>query len=65
MEQIYEINKINLEEIRNKRRRILINHIRNQNKMEYLENKYHEIMKDWIVLKTTIDLKKKSKLTYK
>jgi hypothetical protein len=58
MEQIYEINKINLEEIRKKRRRVLINRVKNKENLNYLDYKYHEIMKDWIVLKTTMDFKK-------
>jgi len=58
MNEIREINEKHSERIRDKRRRILINHIRNQNKMEYIENKYEKIMKDWIVLKTTMDFKK-------
>jgi len=58
MNEIREINKINLEEIRKKRRRILINHIRNQNKMDYLDDKYEKIMKEWIVFKAQLISKK-------
>ena len=55
MDTIYEINGKNLERIGNKRRRLLINRVKNKENLNYLDYKYYEIMKDWIVLKTTMD----------
>ena len=47
MDEIWERNYKNSEKIRNRRRRILINRIMNQHKVDLLEKKYEEIMKEW------------------
>ena len=47
MDEIWERNYKNSEKIRNRRRRILINRIMNQHKVDLLEKKYEEIIKEW------------------
>ena len=58
MDEIWERNYKNSEKIRNRRRRILINRIMNQHKVDLLEKKYEEIMKEWNLIK------KKSNVNY-
>ena len=59
MNEVWERNYKNSEKIRNRRRRILINRIMNQHKVDLLEKKYEEIMKEWN------SMKKKSNVNYK
>ena len=58
MNEVWERNYKNSEKIRNRRRRILINRIMNQHKVDLLEKKYEEIMKEWNLIK------KKSNVNY-
>ena len=51
MNEVWERNYKNSEKIRNRRRRILINRIMNQHKLDLLEIKYEEIMNQWIQMK--------------
>ena len=62
MDEIWVRNYKNSEKIRNRRRRILINRIMNQHKVDLLEKKYEEIIKEWILIKNTTG--KKSNVNY-
>ena len=54
MEEVWGRNYKNSEKIRNRRRRILINRIMNQHKVDLLEKKYEEIMNQWNSMKKKI-----------
>ena len=58
MDEVWERNYKNSEKIRNRRRRILINRIMNQHKVDLLEKKHGEIMNQWN------SMKKKSNVNY-
>ena len=51
MNEVWERNYKNSEKIRNRRRRILINRIMNQHKVDLLEKKHEEIMEEWNLMK--------------
>jgi len=59
MDEVWERNYKNSEKIRNRRRRILINRIMNQHKVDLLEKKHEEIIKEWN------SMEKKSNVNYK